>query len=184
MSRNVLRLNVITSYSIHYTKLYDVHDTNGDAYLSLDTKSLPDGVTLTYEELYSSNGATTFRVYLTAVTADPDTDHSDYPDSVELTASNQFYINVVGSDSVNLVLEPDSVFGSEQSILINTDEFVKPNSSYHDIYDISTNATGNETAIFESGTTHYNSATGICVITSYSIHYTKLYECPDDLALA
>jgi len=85
--------------------------------MTLSGSSLPTGTLFNTEKLYTGNGDTLFRVYLTASGGD-----------VVLTNSatgGQFYVDVVG-------VTPNPVVQ-----IINSDEYVKPHSSFNENYDAS-----------------------------------------------
>ena len=101
---------VITSYSIHYTKLYDIFDLDGSVF--------------TGDEISVSGSYEVHGFNANNTTSTPD-----------------------AKGSIELTVNPLPTIDLE-----------------------------NQTAIFESPYLIINNSTDIGVITSYSIHYTKLYE--------
>lgn len=79
--------------------------------LQLTPHSLPDGTTADWEKLYTGNGDTLFRFYLTATDSD-----------VVLSQNDQFHIYVNGAPEDSNIQ------------LINSNEFVLPHSNFHTDY--------------------------------------------------
>nr|WP_321237774.1 retention module-containing protein [uncultured Tolumonas sp.] len=141
-----------------------VHDSNGNASLTLDPGSLPAGTSLHYDLLYSASGEMMFRVYLSATT------------TVALSEPNQFDIYVNNAD------------GTSQ--IINSDEFVKPHESYNYTYDATfdthtttiTNSTGDGTNLHDQS--WLSSDTNGGEFTSSIVNQTGLtvdYHAGDDI---
>ncbi|MDC7709109.1 type I secretion C-terminal target domain-containing protein, partial [Vogesella indigofera] len=84
--------------------------------LTLLASSLPTGTTGYWEKLYSANGDTLFRFYLTAGDADVVMSQS--------SSSGQFDIQLLGDD----------LSSSTNVHIINSDEYVKPHNNYPDNY--------------------------------------------------
>ena len=137
------------------------------------TSGFPAGAQLWYDTVYSSSGEMIFRVYLTTDT--------------QLSENDQFYIQVNNLDL--------STTSSDSIQLLNTDEFVKPNQSYPDDYTNINTFDNHQTTINNltyvgigtEGNDHswlssdknggeFITTPIVAVITSYSIHYTKLYD--------
>ncbi len=95
-----------------------VNDSNNDATLSFALGKFDSSMTASYEQLYGADGQLIFRVYVTALT------------SVELAPDDQFLINVLNA--------------SGDSLLLNSDEFVRPHSNYNVDY--------SDPATFDTGT--------------------------------
>ena len=94
-----------------------VNDSNNNATLAFALGKFDSSMTATYEKLYSSDGQMIFRVYVTAIT------------ETVLAPDDQFNINVLNA--------------SGSSLLLNSDEFVRPHSNYNiDYSDPSTFDTG------------------------------------------
>ncbi|MGM8062883.1 type I secretion C-terminal target domain-containing protein, partial [Vogesella indigofera] len=84
--------------------------------LTLLASSLPTGTTGYWEKLYTANGDTLFRFYLTAGDADVVMSQS--------SSSGQFDIQLLG----------DGLSSSTEVHIINSDEYVKPHNNYPDNY--------------------------------------------------
>jgi Ca2+-binding RTX toxin-like protein len=94
------------------------NDSNNDATLSFSLGKFDSSMTASYEKLYGADGQLIFRVYVTALT------------TVELAPDDQFLINVLNA--------------SGDSLLLNSDEFVRPHSNYNVDY--------SDPATFDTGT--------------------------------
>ncbi|MDC7712061.1 type I secretion C-terminal target domain-containing protein, partial [Vogesella indigofera] len=81
--------------------------------LSLLASSLPPGTTGYWEKLYTGNGDTLFRFYLTAGDAD-----------VEMDQNDQFKLQLLGGD----------LSSSTNVHIINSDEYVRPHNDYQGNY--------------------------------------------------
>ncbi|MFC3531085.1 type I secretion C-terminal target domain-containing protein, partial [Vogesella facilis] len=103
-------------------------DNVAAAGLILSATSVPTGTSYYYEKLYTANGDTLFRFYLTAGNADVVMSQN--------SASGQFEINLSGA----------TITSSTNVHIINSDEYVLPHSNYPDNY-----ATSFDTGTASSG---------------------------------
>ena len=76
-----------------------------------------------------------------------------------------------------MLYEVITVNDSDHMSATDADVFVDSDSSRHawPIWDTTKSGGGDTNATYTAGT---DSCSNIDVVTSYSIHYTKLYECP------
>ncbi|WP_321406233.1 retention module-containing protein [Tolumonas auensis] len=95
-----------------------VNDSNNDAALSFSLGKFDSSMIASYEQLYGADGQLIFRVYVTALT------------ETILAPDDQFIINVLNA--------------SGDSLLLNSDEFVRPHSNYNIDY--------SDPATFDTGT--------------------------------
>ncbi|MEQ6289770.1 tandem-95 repeat protein, partial [Vogesella sp. GCM10023246] len=136
-----------------------VLDSDMNASLSLVNKSLPTGVSLSYEQLYAESGTVILRVYLTV------TSNS----TVILENNEQFTINVTGA-------------ASGSATLINSDEYVDTHNNnswnYATQFDSNTITSENDRGWLSSDTNGGELATS----TSTEAGVTVDYLSGDDIA--
>ena len=176
---------VITSYSIHYTKLYDAGatvNTSGSAPVAgfnADEVHGCDNLTVSFTDLSNnnptswawdfgdgntSNGQNPVHTYLTA---------GEY--SVSLVAANEYgndtysvtdFVTVGETPVLSMSMTEESISGNDGTASVSANGGLMP---YIFVWN---NAGASETI---SGLTAGEYCVTV-VITSYSIHYTKLYE--------
>ena len=135
--KHIFGLNVITSYSIHYTKLYDLTETDAD---NINAMFGPDNQSV----IFQSNRNGNWDIYI-----------------IDAETGSERQLTTSAFDDVNPYWSPDKDWIVFQSNRTGTWNIYLLNVSTGTEYTV-TDAPYD--VIFPS------------VITSYSIHYTKLYE--------